>query len=98
MKKARWGLRIITRVGDLAASLAILFPNRIPRELPDLSPDSRSARDTYYSTTKGADCAISCFEIASFTLISHLVFAWLKSGHRQSLFHRQLVAVRAQVL
>jgi hypothetical protein len=35
-----------------------------------LATGNPAAREgVYYSTTKGADCAISCFEISSFTLI-----------------------------
>ena len=68
MKKAKWSLRILTRVGDLAASLAI--PSKtIPRGFPVYSRITLLHLDTPYCTTKGADCAISCFEISSFTLI-----------------------------
>ena len=66
---ARWSLRIITDSGDPAASLAKFF-QRVPPSSPDLMPGNLVARDdAYYSTTKGADCAISCFEIVSFILI-----------------------------
>jgi hypothetical protein len=68
VKKTRWSLRIITYVGDLAASLAFSSKST-PRKAPDLESGGPAARDTYYSTTKGADCAISCFEIPSFILI-----------------------------
>jgi hypothetical protein len=66
---ARWSLRIITNVGDPAASLAKSVQT-VPPGFPDLMPGNLDARDdAYYSTTKGADCAISCFEIVSFILI-----------------------------
>ncbi len=91
-KAAKWSLRIITVVGDLAASLAI-FLQIEPARASGSESGSLLARDTYYSTTKGADCAISCFEIASFTLIVTLYFPGCESRQRQRLLHRQLIAV-----
>jgi hypothetical protein len=57
----------------MAASLAICFKSN-PRGSPNLKSGMLALRDAYYSTTKGADCAISCFEIVSFTLIVTLYF------------------------
>ncbi len=54
---------------DPAASLANML-SKIPALVPDLKSGNPSAQDVaYYSTTKGADFAISCFEIVSFILI-----------------------------
>ena len=63
-----WSLRIITRVGDPAASWQISWES-FPRGSPDLLSGNQIAGRSLYSTTKGADCAISCLEIVSFILI-----------------------------
>jgi hypothetical protein len=48
---------------------------KLTRDGPKSTVRSRlDAPDHYYSTTKGADCAISCFEISSLTLIVTLYF------------------------
>jgi hypothetical protein len=45
-KKTRWSLRIITRVGDPAASWQFACKS-IPRGFPDLGQDNLAALDPY---------------------------------------------------
>src|ERR1700679_151339 len=62
---------------DPPASLAQKLCNclaQVPGPLPNLGSEMPCAGGYSYSTTKGADCAISCFEIVSFTLIVTLYF------------------------
>ena len=65
-KPARWALRIISQICDPPRPWQILSKFRARAGCRILCPAAHLARIDSYSTTKGADCAISCFEIASF--------------------------------